>query len=348
MNWSNLFKLKFKTPISLLAKGYGLIYLIFDIQKGSSTVGQRLAQISILLTGCLLLAACSSSRDRPSPEMCALNPMCTVAPKKATSRPYQIKGEWHHPQPHYEYDEVGVASYYGGRDIFHGRPTATGEIFDMNEVTAAHKTLPLPCIVEVTNLDNGRQIQLKVNDRGPFVEGRIIDVSQRTAQLLGFHGKGTAKVRVRSLVPESLALNGLDSSQVMLAQASPIPATMASSSEAGMPVAMAQLPRLPDTLFEEQGETTMLAEASLPSNISEVPASTGIFLHVGGYENYREAHALLNSLASVTNSPAQPVKNKGPKPHAVQLGPLASMSHANEIVDLLLKEGHDSRIVLQR
>ena len=76
------------------------------------------------------------------PEFCSLGK--TTSPKKATSRPYKIEGIWYYPQPHYEYEEEGMASYYGGGDIFHGRPTATGERFDMNEVTAAHKTLPLP------------------------------------------------------------------------------------------------------------------------------------------------------------------------------------------------------------
>ena len=175
----------------------------------------KFLQISSLFVLGLLLAACSSGPEER--EIC-IDGTCTRAPKKATSRPYQIKGVWYHPQHHYEYDEDGVASYYGGGRgyDFHGRPTATGEIFDMNDVSAAHKTLPLPCIAEVTNLENGRQIQLKVNDRGPFVEGRIIDVSRRTAQLLGFEGKGTAKVRVRTLVPDSLALNGIEVPKVSL------------------------------------------------------------------------------------------------------------------------------------
>ena len=142
------------------------------------------------------------------------NSAFSKAPKKATSRPYQIRGKWYYPQQHYEYDEMGIASWYGPG--FHKKKTATGEIFDQNKITAAHCTLPLPCIAVVTNLENGRMIKLRVNDRGPFVdhhgiEGRIIDVSKKTAELLGFLNKGTAKVRVETVVDESIALHqGLD------------------------------------------------------------------------------------------------------------------------------------------
>ncbi|MFP6772834.1 MAG: septal ring lytic transglycosylase RlpA family protein, partial [Alphaproteobacteria bacterium] len=109
-------------------------------------------------------------------------------------KPYAVKGIWYYPREDPLYDKTGIASWYG--DPFHGRRTANGEIYDMNALTAAHKTLPMPVRVQVTNLDNGRSLVLKVNDRGPFVNGRIIDVSRRAAQLLGFHKKGTAKVRV--------------------------------------------------------------------------------------------------------------------------------------------------------
>src|SRR5690606_37604870 len=95
----------------------------------------------------------------------------------------------------------GIASWYGPK--FHNRRTANGQLFDMNAITAAHRTLPLPSIVRVTNLENGRTLKVLVNDRGPFARGRIIDVSRRTAQLLGFEHKGTAPVRVEIVPDES-------------------------------------------------------------------------------------------------------------------------------------------------
>ncbi len=114
-----------------------------------------------------------------------------------TMRPYQVRGRWYTPKEQPNYDEVGMASWYG--DAFNGRPTSTGERFDMHELTAAHKTLPLPGLVEVTNLTNGRRIVARVNDRGPFVDGRIIDLSREAADELDMRRQGVARVRVRYL-----------------------------------------------------------------------------------------------------------------------------------------------------
>jgi rare lipoprotein A len=114
-----------------------------------------------------------------------------------TMRPYPIRGRWYQPAEQPGYDETGAASWYG--DQFNGRPTATGERFDMHALTAAHKTLPLPGLVEVTNLANGRRIVARVNDRGPFVDGRIIDLSRGSAEALGMLQAGVGEVRVRYL-----------------------------------------------------------------------------------------------------------------------------------------------------
>ena len=111
--------------------------------------------------------------------------------------PYEIEHVWYFPSYDSNYNRTGIASWYG--HPFHGRPTANGERYDMNEVTAAHPTLPLPSRVRVTNLENGRQVVMRVNDRGPFIDGRLIDVSRRAAQLLGFYRKGLAEVRVEYL-----------------------------------------------------------------------------------------------------------------------------------------------------
>jgi rare lipoprotein A len=119
-------------------------------------------------------------------------------------KPYQIKGVWYYPKVDYEYAEVGVASWYGPG--FDGRKTANGETYDMNDLTAAHRTLPMPSVVRVTNLDNGRSLKLRVNDRGPFYGDRIIDVSRRAAQMLGFYMAGTTRVSVEIMADESRQL----------------------------------------------------------------------------------------------------------------------------------------------
>ncbi len=297
---------------------------------------QKISQIFLSLITCLFLAACSSSEPEMPEIICPTGP-CTLSPKKATSRPYQIKGVWYYPQLHYEYDEIGIASYYGGGDVFHGRPTATGKIFDMNGITAAHKTVPLPCIAEVTNLENGRQINVEVNDRGPFVDGRIIDVSRRVSQLLGFEGKGTARVRVRTLVPESLALNNIAPSSVMFAAAPPSPVT---------PPLAAAAPSFPALI--DGFTTSAVASAPSPSPSSSPPPLTrGIFVDVGGYATQEEAKNISKHLASLADSPIQSIQNKGTKPYAIRVGPLASMSTANQVLDQLAEAGHrTSRITI--
>ena len=136
--------------------------------------------------------------------------------------PYQVNGIWYYPRVDYDYDETGTASWYG--EAFNGRPTANGEIFDLNQVSAAHKTLQLPSVAEVTNLQNGRALKVRINDRGPYAGDRIIDLSRRAAQLLGFEGAGTSRVRVRIIKDESIqvaeaAMHG-DIGQIRSAQAS--------------------------------------------------------------------------------------------------------------------------------
>ena len=120
--------------------------------------------------------------------------------------PYQIQGEWYKPIEDFNYEEEGIASWYGPG--FHGKKTANGEIFDTNSLSAAHRTLQMPCFVRVTNLDNNRSVIVRVNDRGPFVKthNRIIDLSQRAAQLLGFISSGTARVKVQIMGKESKTL----------------------------------------------------------------------------------------------------------------------------------------------
>ncbi len=107
---------------------------------------------------------------------------------------YTIGGKTYVPQENFNYRAVGVASWYG--DAFHGRYTANGEIFDENSISAAHPTMPLPSYARVTNLANHRSIVVRVNDRGPYAHDRLIDVSVKTAKLLGFYGDGTTKVKV--------------------------------------------------------------------------------------------------------------------------------------------------------
>src|SRR3989338_8105692 len=140
-------------------------------------------------------------------------------PTYKIGEPYQIQGTWYYPVEDYQYDETGVASWYGAQ--FHGRRTANGEQYDMNTLTAAHRTLPMPSFVRVTNLENGRSLILRVNDRGPFARGRILDGSRRASQLLGFHDNGTARVRVQIMADQSRAIAARMKTKTQVAEPRP-------------------------------------------------------------------------------------------------------------------------------
>jgi len=114
--------------------------------------------------------------------------------RNQVGKPYQVRGKWYYPKEYKTYSKVGTASWYG--DAFHGRLTANGEVYNVSDLTAAHPTMPLPSYARVTNLANGSSVVVRVNDRGPFHEGRLIDLSQRAAKMLGYANVGTAKVKV--------------------------------------------------------------------------------------------------------------------------------------------------------
>jgi len=135
------------------------------------------------------LAACASGSG--------LAPPSPGAGEYKVGQPYEVGGQWYTPREQPDYDEEGIASWYG--PSFYGHRTADGEIFNAEDMTAAHPTLPMPVYVRVTNLDNGRQAVLRVNDRGPYANNRIIDVSEHAAEVLGFKRAGTAHVRVQYL-----------------------------------------------------------------------------------------------------------------------------------------------------
>jgi rare lipoprotein A len=147
-------------------------------------------------------------------------------------QPYQVRGVWYYPKEQPGYDEIGIASWYG--EQFHNHYTADGEVFDMTLPSAAHTTLPLPSLVEVTNLANGRTLVVRVNDRGPFVDGRVIDLSKEAAAELGFVAAGITRVRVR-YVGRAPDPNGM-SARTELASTAPRAPTPAPPSR---PVALA-------------------------------------------------------------------------------------------------------------
>lgn len=174
--------------------------------KISSDFVLRASRVLAVAAATAFLGACASAGVSPTPARPVMGARPPVSAPvvtdpapivSGTMRPYQIRGRWYRPEEQPNYDQVGLASWYG--DQFNGRPTATGERFDMHALSAAHKTLPLPGLVEVTNLANGRRVVLRVNDRGPFVDDRIIDLSHGAAEALDMVSRGVGEVRVRYL-----------------------------------------------------------------------------------------------------------------------------------------------------
>jgi rare lipoprotein A len=170
---------------------------------------RRFAPVGVCAAVCLVLAHCSSSSSRIDPRYgVAASPLAISNPDEPIPKgggvyrvgsPYVVAGRVYVPEYDPHYRAVGLASWYG--DDFHGRYTANGEIFDRDGISAAHPTMPLPSYARVTNLDNGRSVIVRVNDRGPYAHDRVIDVSVRAAKLLEFYRRGTARVRVEYVGP---------------------------------------------------------------------------------------------------------------------------------------------------
>lgn len=191
-----------------------------------------LARSAAAVAACLVLANCASSgkfASRVDPKYGVSSSPRVVAfgepvPKGGGTyrigKPYTVAGRVYVPEEDTEYREEGLASWYG--DDFHGRLTANGEVFDMASLTAAHPTLPMPCYARVTNLSNGKSLIVRVNDRGPYHGNRLIDVSNKAAELLEFKGNGVAKVRVEYV--GRAPLEGSDDRQLIATLRTGVPA----------------------------------------------------------------------------------------------------------------------------
>jgi rare lipoprotein A len=268
--------------------------------------------------------------------------------------PYQIDGTWYYPAEDWNYDETGIASWYG--EQFHGKYTANGEVFDLNQVTAAHRTLPMPTVVRVTNLENGRSIAVRVNDRGPYARGRILDLSRRAAQLLGFEGQGTAKVRVQIMVPESIQVASLagrrgiepalaaasppQAAPVQSVAAQPLPPPPGVSVAANKPVPLPPAPRPPQP-------NQVIAEAPLPETVQVVPVKpTGIYIQAGAFASIDRATQLKARLQKFGPVNVTSARVSGMNMYRVRVGPLASVDQADALLNQVITTSPEARIVV--
>jgi len=216
--------------------------------------------------------------------------------------PYKQGGVWYIPAEQPNYDEVGLASWYG--DAFNAKTTANGEMFDMNALSAAHATLPMPCIVEVTNLENGRALNVRLNDRGPYHPGRIIDLSHAAAVQLGYDIKGTTRVRVRYVGPAPL-------------DAAPIDA----------PVTIAAGSRVAD--FTRQRPTAAY-QMDLPP-LAERPIgafANAYSVQAGAFSSLQTAEHVAAQLAPAGRASIHPLARGGSTLYRVVVGPLSDSGSA--------------------
>ena len=262
--------------------------------------------------------------------------------------PYKIDGVWYYPKEDPSYDNTGVASWYG-RD-FHGKLTANGEKYDMNALTAAHPTLPMPTKVRVTNLENGRSLILRVNDRGPFRKGRIIDVSRKASELLGFQEQGTAKVRVTFLGRADYETEVVEKPKTTYRERTAAKAAPVESVSTG------ELASIPGV--KEAKPTTPVPPAAKPVAASSsaegevqyvsVPGDTELYVQAGAFVAADNAKRLAGKLERV----GQPVKvNRkdldGRNYYQVRLGPLDTLDEADDTLEQVVALGHnDARIIV--
>ena len=182
--------------------------MLYNRNRGSVPAGREgLARpryflkiaLPLALVATLVMSGCSTRRSafqgKGSPTYSKSGPIPRGGGVYKVGKPYQVGGKWYYPQEDESYDRTGIASWYGPK--FHRRMTSNGEWFDMNRISGAHPTLPLPSYARVTNLENGRSIIVRVNDRGPYADGRVIDLSRQAASVLGYIRNGTTRVRVK-------------------------------------------------------------------------------------------------------------------------------------------------------
>ena len=248
-------------------------------------------------------------------------------------KPYKIAGEWYYPRENTKYDNIGIASWYGPK--FQGRRTANGEIFDMNLLTAAHPTLPMPVMVQVTNLENGRSMKLRVNDRGPFKKNREIDLSRRAAEILGFKDKGTARVRVKYLHRAPLynqrgqLISGDESDSFVFDK----PYT---------PTRDRYVSAAPIT----EVETKSLDGQDLPSKKSVLPKQK-YYVQLGVFSRKDSAEALRQKLGQIGQVEVSELTSGGRQLYRVRVGPVNSRVDANILVDDILDYGHQDAFILE-
>lgn len=271
-------------------------------------------------------------------------------------KPYKVNGKWYQPKVDNTYNETGLASWYG--EDFHGKNTANGETYDMNAVSGAHKTLPLPSMVRVTNLGNGRMLNVRINDRGPFSAGRIIDLSRRSAQLLDFEKAGTAMVRVEILPRESnrlaAALNGEaidETDNHPTPESAPRLAVRSAKLKAPVGSRQSQPPSpnhvvlaIADPAPPPERKPVPLATVDGSVTTVDVGSEARLFVQAGAFSQYTNAYRIKVKLQGIAPATIRQVTSSDARLFRVRLGPVFTVKDA----DFLLARVNASGILQAR
>ncbi len=293
---------------------------------------QLILLVAAALTACSLNTLETEPKDGPPTEQRDITAIPNAVPKHepkaryGNHSPYQVFGKTYHVLPSAEgYSEEGIASWYGEK--FKNRPTSTLEPYDPYAMTAAHKSLPLPCYVKVTNLENGKEVIVRVNDRGPFHDDRIIDLSYAAAQKLGYAHKGTARVAVTVVTPESLATDSSNLPNSQSKQPTPVPQGE-----------------------DKPGHTTLTYARSAQEEPITTPADSTqkLFLQAGAFSTIDAAHRMATSLRALTgrtvNIQSDPEKNL----HRVWVGPFSAKHEALKVQTLIADSQMAKPLLIQR
>lgn len=297
-----------------------------------------------------LLAASCASQPKPAPSTPTVQVPASAGVYKV-GQPYQIDNVWYYPREQPDYDETGIASWYG--PTFYGKSTANGETYTGDALTAAHKTLPMPVNVRVTNLDNGKSLVVRVNDRGPYSRGRIIDLSRRAAELLDVVQTGTARVRVTYLSRSNM--NGAPPpSDTPAAIANALPAAPSGKVDSAAlnvlpgatvapPARVASLPAptpIPAQMFTDTQPTGQVTSVPIPS-------ATRLYVQVGAFSKMENARAMLGKVGGDLR--ISTLQRGGQTLYRVRTGPLNSVQDADAALSRITGTGaNDAHIVVDQ